>query len=393
MSRSKNKYPFLIAAILVVLGGCIEERTLRPFILPELVNTPNYLVESFPEDSVLLVAAEGGVLIRYADLRQYAFTVSNYPVLDEIDPTDVEVFYSGSKETFWLRSDSLIFSFSRERIADYQDTTAFYRPTRFYFDYCLSEDGVLHRVDYHDEIWDPQGGNFLSDYFIAVHRFEPSSRGLWKTLETDLSVRSDRIATPNAVFKGNELLILTNPSYRLGDVFSDELMVEEFPRDDAFDQVVDPVWNVNDVIYGLPSKPGFFSPFNVIIELPLEADNNQRLSLAGTCDPGVDVIGPVKVLQWTDEEVVLFVQYFTNELTTDNDVLGYIYTYGLKDASCEVNSVKSDPILLPFSNAIRDVALLNNELFIGTESGLLVYDFTTESMVPYLKNLFDEETR
>ncbi len=393
MSKRIWKYAFSSALVLITLSGCIEEKNLRPFILPELVNTPNYLVESFPGDSVLLIAAEGGILTRYADDRQYAFTVSNYPVLDQIDPTDVEVLYSGANETFWLRSDSLIITFSRERISNYRDTTAFYRPTRFYFDYCLSDDGVLHRIDYYNEIWDPQSGSFLSDYFLAIHRFEPSGSGLWESVETELSVRSDLLSSPNAVFKGDELLILTNPSYHVSSFRSGEVVAEEIPRESTFDQVVDPVWNTDDVIYGLPSEPAFFSPFDAIIELPLVAENSQRLRLESACSPSADVIGPVKVLKWTDQEAVVYVQYFTNQLTTANEVVGYIYTYGLKDGSCDINSVQSDPILLPFSNAIRDVALLNTELYIGTESGLLVYDFATLTMVPYLKNLFDEETR
>lgn len=393
MNKWSHIHLGLVVLLFSALCGCIDEKTLRPFILPELVNTPNYLVESCPADSTLLIAAEGGVLTRYGDLQQYAFTVNNHPELDEIDPTNVEVLYSNVNETFWILSDSLIVSLVRDQITIYEDTTAFYRPTRFYFDYCLSEDGILHRVDYYDELWDPQSGSFLSDYYLSVHRFEPGARSLWQTEETDLTIRSDQLSTPSALFSGDALLILTNPSYRVTGLFTEGVSTEVLSRESTYDGLVDPVINQEDVVYGLPSEPGFFVPFNVLLELPLTATNTQRLNLANACVPDRNVIGPVKVLQWTDDQVVLFVQYFTNELTAANDLVGYTYTYGVKDASCEINTIPSDDVLIPFSNGIRDVALLNDQLFVGTESGLLVYDFSTASWMPYLKNLFEAETR
>lgn len=392
-----NKLHFLLLITVITgmsLSGCIEEKTLRPFLLPELVNTPNYLVESFPEDSALLVGAEGGVLIRYADLQQYAFPISKHPQLGSIDPTDVEVFYSRVNETFFLLSDSLIITFNRSQVEFFSDTAGFYQPTRFYVDHCISPLGDLYRIDYHDEFWDPDGGSFFSDYFIAIRRFNPSAPNLWESRETDLTVNSNNLAVPHAVFLNeDDLLILTNPSYRISGLDDDALNAAPIERDDAFRSIAIPYANRDEGIFGFRQAPDFFSPVDELLSTNTASDEINFERISASCIPGRNVIGPVKVLQWREEEVVLFVQYFTNELTPDNDLIGYTYTLSLNGSGCRVVEVLSDNVLLPYSNTLRDVALLGGELFLATETGLLVYDIGTGGMVPYLKDLFEDKTQ
>lgn len=378
-----------------MLTGCFEEKNLRPFIFPDLVNNTNRIVESFPEDSVLFVATDGGLLVRFKDEQYAVFPIASYPQVSFLNLEQIEVFFDKTTERIVIVSDSIVMRLSRNNTLEtFVDDFDFYEPTRFYFDYAMSPDGKLYRIDYYNEIWDPNSGSFDSDYFIAIHEFTGANRALWRTIETNMTVRSNFLSSPHATFNSaGDMLIMTNPSYLVSNLNSGDIAFQSIDRAANFRSIIDPVWyEETGMVYGFNRDPGWFEPVDGIISVPIDQETAAFSFFSSTCEMDEPVIGAVKVLQWTPSHLVMYVQLFTNELTGIKSSLGYVYTYELNTQDCMVTAIKTDEILLPFANAINDVAFLEQELYLGTESGLLIYNVQTASFEPYLRRIFEEET-
>lgn len=386
---------YIILGLSVFLSGCFEEKNLRPFIFPDLVNNTNRLVESFPEDSVLFVATDGGLMVRFKDQQYAVFPIGSFPQVSFLNLEQIDIFFDKSTEKIVIVSDSIVMRLGRNNTLEtFVDDFDFYEPTKFYFDYAMSPNGKLYRIDYYTEIWDPNSGSFDSDYFIAIHEFTGVNRALWRTVETEMSVRSNFLSSPHAAFNDNgDMLIMTNPSYIVRNLNGNSIDFEAVDRASNFRGMIDPVWNEDArMVYGFNRNPGWFEPVDGILSAAIDQESVTFSPFSATCNLDEPVIGAVKVLQWTPSNLVMYVQLFTNELTGVKSSVGYVYTYDLSGNDCMVTAIQTDEILLPFANGINDVAFLEQELYFGTESGLLIYNVQTESFEPYLRRIFEAET-
>ncbi|MEX2595380.1 MAG: hypothetical protein WEC59_00510 [Salibacteraceae bacterium] len=389
---NKSNLFFWLTALILGCASCVKEKELHPILIPSLVNGPITKVEAFDEHNSLFVGTENGVLIRLSDKSQYIFEPTKYSKLEEVDWSVTEVLYSPIDEHFWLISNALILQFGPDFYEEYMDETPFYEPTGFYVDYSVSPSGDLYRTGYYKEFWDPNSGSFFSDYYIGIYRFLGNPNNGWQAFETDMTISSENLVTPNAVFnQTGKMVLTTNPQYNISglpdtvDFIAQEKTAEGF----NYKGVQDPFLIDDRYVLGLNVHPRPFVPATELFSTTINEKPVSQLRISENCEYNNEAIGPVKLLDHSNTSCRFYIQFFSNELTKQTEDLGFIAELALDGSYCNISAIKTSEQIM-FSETISDLDALGSTIYIGTENGLFLYDLQTGALTTYFDELFDD---
>lgn len=386
---------FLYISLLLVtltLGSCIREITLTPYELPDLIDAFTRKVECFDNENAMFIASDEGVLLQYGEDR-VLFNANTFDELQSFNWDESEVLYSSSTEIFWVISDTTYLQIGRNTFEIHYDKTKFYAPAKSYYSHVVSPEGKLYRVGYYDDIWDPESGSFYSDYYIGIYEFVGNPNNTWIANETEMKVNSEFLAIPNSAFTSDgSMLINTNPSYIVDGVASGAISYESIEKEGVgfeFRTSFRPHASSNDVVYGLNLEPTSLTPVTSVFRAELLGSTVSAVALDGDCEIPSESQGAVKLLDWTGSTVRFYIRFFTNNLSENKDVLGYIMTYDVDGGDCSIKELKSSDELR-LSESIQDLDIYGDKVFIGTRTGLLTYDLETDFIESYLTQILDQ---
>jgi hypothetical protein len=370
----------------------VKEVTLSPYQLPDLVESFIRKVECFDEHNAAFIASDQGALLLYGE-EQVVFNAKTFDELPALDWDEVEVLYAPSTEIFWIISDSIYLQLGKNTYEVYVDGTPFYGPTRAYYAHVLSPEGALYRIGFYKEFWDQSSGSFFSDYYLAIYRYLGQPNNAWTEYQTDLTVNSPFLTTPTAVFAENgDLIINTNPTYVVRDFTGGQVNANAYPKTGdgfTFKTSYVPHIGTDDRLYGLNIEPSFYSPASDLFVSTLVDESVDRLDLDGLCTLPDGSQGIVKLIDWKGTVARFYIGYFTNNLSTETEALGYILSYNVVGGNCDLKRlVPGDKLKL--SESIQDLDVYGDEVYIGTRDGLLVYDLETDFMESYLGQLLQK---
>ena len=337
----------ILILVIVAFNSCVEHHIdLNPFILPDLVRSYVRKVECYNEYNTAFIATDGGVLLRYGT-DQVVFNAGNYNILTQIQWEDARVLYSNSTQVFWVIEGIYILEMSAERFQIHEDRTEFFQPTKFYFDYGLSPEGKLYRTGFYKEVWDPNSGGFDSDYFIALYEFQGFTNSVWEEFQTDMTIRSNNLASPNLFFTSEgDMILATNPQYRITSYSNDTVLFSAIGKQGQgfdYESMSLPYLSPDDVLYGFDKQPAPFNPISHLYSSDLATNEVFRTEVDGLCSYDDEAQGLIKVLDWEGSTVRFYVQFFTNANSEDKSKLGYIMTYNAASGDCNVITLYSKP--------------------------------------------------
>lgn len=392
---NKILHIFFVSLVLISLSSCVKEVTLHPFELPDLVQDFVRKVECFDQEKAALIATDGGVLLIYGDEKdQVIFDVDRFPDLNSIDWADSEVLYSESTETFWVIQDSVFMTLDRSKRLNIQtDRTQFNISTSNYFDYALSNEGELYRIGFYKELWAGSSSGFTTDLYIGLYKYIGNPNSIWQEYQTDMIVKSDNVATPNAVFtsEGN-LLIATNPQFlvsRIDQLNTEFTLIGKAGASFDYETMYSPHINSSSGgLYGMDKLPDINSPLQNLLTTIVNENEVEKVSLESACQFPEFSRGIVKLIDWNGDVARFYIRSATNQINTNEVVLGYILSYNVASGNCELLDVMGNSELQS-NSSVQDFDVMGNTVYIGTRNGLFVFDLETRALNGYINQLLE----
>ncbi len=389
---NRLKYITFTIFTLLVLGSCVKEVVLKPFELPDLVQSFVRKVECFDQEKAAFIATDEGVLLLYGDEKQQViFDASRFPELSFIDWPNSEVLYTGATETFWVIQDSIFLTFDRnKRLKIHTDRSQFNISTSNYFSYTLSNNGELYRIGFYKEFWAGPSSGFSTDLFIGIYKFIGNENNTWEEFQTDMIIKSENVAAPNSVFTPQgDLIIATNPQFLVTNISKANTqftLLGKVGNTFKFKTIYQPYLSSDGTVFGFDKIPDFNSPLQNILTTKINENEVQSFQIEASCAMPEFSRGIIKLVDWNENVVRLYAYSASGQPNQSIYALGYIISYNAVSGDCDVMVIESGNELTN-SSLVQDMDIYGNTVFIGTNNGLFVYDIETRAVSSYLNQL------
>lgn len=377
---------FLISTIIFL--SCQKEEILEPFDYPGLLANSVERVEIFDDGTILTLSNEG-IFFKRPMSSGNTFRENNFQ-LSSYDAFRMRFFLTESGEIYGVNNqyvmviDNSGFNFYTQNVLTlngYLSSAGF----------GLSPDDKLLRLDYSTEKYDSASNSYV--YHLRISEWENEK---WYSEETEIiSALSSTDKTPSIVFDNNTAYIVTTKIYEADFDEIYNLDPEELvPVNSTSDIVMNELRFYNKTIMGFGQSVNPFDsyPRNIYssssVSITSGRLSSDDFSNCADSDYGLSVDD---FIGYHEENSIFFQEESYNWFTSDN-TRGDLVFFDMLKGKCESQSILAINDFDDGSLSINDVSMdfKSDMLYLATNSGLYMYDLSTNLPTRYLDYLIDE---